>query len=201
MNPAIIQLIVLGIVLLVFFLIGLFLILKRAYNITGDIYEQTAGGIKCYKKLLKKSEKLEGNRLVFFLSKTIIPLPTSKYFFMTGKNTYKINLYKDKNGNYQPIPLLFTEGENSPLLKPDDSDMRFWKTVMDKEADLAYAKDGFWEKYGGIITLSVLCVTALVILIVYGYYYFNGFQTGMAEATGQLGQLNNVLGKALGVTG
>lgn len=193
---AIMGVLVLVLVLGSFLTIAIFLIISKAYNFKVLIYEQTGGGIKCYYKKAKRVENNQGNQLRFFLSKVVLPLPTGNYTFLIGKNNYHLSLYKDKNANYHPIPLRFNESGN-PILMPDDSDMRFWKTIMDEQTNIVYAEGGFWEKYGGIVTLGVVCATALLILIVYGKFYFDGINQVAQPLTNSLTGVEKLLNSSL----
>lgn len=196
------QLIILGIILIVGLIIGVLLIIRKAFNVEVRIYEQTGGGIVVYSRKAKKIERSEGNKLQFFsifkAGKDYMALPTGDYFFLTKKKNYLLNLYRDKAGNYFPIPLRWNEKVN-PLFVPDDNDMRFWKTVMDKEADVAYPSDQNWfQRNKEFIILGLLCCTALIVLVVYGQMYFKGIKEVAQPLSGQMSGLQDMLGGLLG---
>jgi len=192
-----------AVITLCFFLIlflggGIFVLYKRLYNVRVVIYEQTAGGIKCYQRNARRKESLDGNRLVFSgAKKESIPVPTGDYFFLINKAKYLLNMYKDKAGNYKPIPLRWSEDIN-PLFVPDDNDMRFWKTVMDKETEETYKKDSWMNKYGGLVALGIIAVVCLIILIVYGQLYFKGIKEVAQPLSAQMGGLSNTLNSLVG---
>jgi hypothetical protein len=177
---------------------GMIFLYKKMFNVRVVIYEQTAGGIKVYQRNAKRKESLEGNRLVFAgAKKESIPVPTGDYFFLMNKNKYLLNMYKDKAGNYKPIPLRWSEDIN-PLFVPDDNDMRFWKTVMDKETEETYKKDSWMNKYGGLMALGIIAIVCLIILIVYGQMYFKGIKEVAQPLSGQMGGLTNTLNNLVG---
>lgn len=196
------SLIMMGGILIAALLFGIYLIIKKAFNIKVQIYEQTAGGIVVSERKAKKIERADGSKLQFFsifkAGKEYMALPTGDYFFLTKKRTFQLNLYKDKAGNFSPIPLRWTE-KIDPLFVPDDNDMRFWKTVMDKETDATYAKDlGWFGRNKEFIILGFLCCTALIVLVVYGQMYFKGIQEVAQPLTGQMSGLQEMLGGLMG---
>lgn len=196
-----VQLASIGIFLALLLVGGVWLIMRKAFNVKIEIYEQTAGGIKVVEKKGKRKEtQMGGSRLILqdsLFKKTVLPVPTGDYFFMISSSKYKINFYKDKSGNLKPIPLRWNEDLN-PMLVPDDNEMRFWKTVMDKESDDTYANKTWIEKYGAHLTIGILCATALIILIVYGQMYFKAIKEVAQPLTGQMSGLQDTLGKLMG---
>ena len=196
------NLITLGFVLFLSLIGGIYFILRKAFNIKVQVYEQTGGGIVVSERRAKKVETPEGNKLVFFSligkSKDTMALPTGDYFFLTKKRTFLLNLYKNKANNYSPIPLRWNE-KLDPLFVPDDNDMRFWKTVMDKETETVYAKDENWfARNKEFIILSMLCCTALIILLFYGQMYFKGIKEVAQPLTGSINSLQGTLGGLIG---
>jgi len=188
-----------SIILFSVILIGAFFMWSKSFNIETVIYEQMGNGIKIVKKKSKKVEKIGGNKLKFFMSKMVMALPSGNFFFPKGKNSYMLSLYKDKNGNLNPVELRFDENKN-PLYIPDDSDKRFWFVNHMKEAEEAYKKGDKWTKFAPMIIIGSVIAFALIIMIVYGKFYFDGIKEISSPLNSQLGDLNTgvrVLNNAL----
>ena len=87
------SLIILGGTLIVALLFGIYLIIKKAFNIKVQIYEQTAGGIVVSERKAKKIERPDGSKLQFFsifkAGKEYMALPTGDNFFLTKKRDRK----------------------------------------------------------------------------------------------------------------
>lgn len=197
-GPVVVMVLSLVAVLGVFFFAGIALILTKAYNIKCLILEQTGGGIRAYVKKAKKSMKDKGNSLSLFLSKTKLPLPANNFFFLNSKNSFFLVYYKDKNGNYKPCNLRFEEGTNNPLLQPDDTNQRAWFAQFLMDTHKVYDSESAWAKYGPVLVLGATIGFALIILIVYGKFYFDGIQSSAGAMQGSMDRLADVLSGAVG---
>lgn len=197
-GPIVVMVLSLVAILGVFFIGGVALILSKAYNIKCLILEQTGGGIRSYIKKAKKTMKDQGNSLSLFLSKTKLPLPANNFFFLNSKNSFFLVYYKDKNGNYKPCNLRFEEGSNNPLLQPDDTNQRAWYAQSIMDTHKVYDSESTWAKYGPVLVLGATIGFALIILIVYGKFYFDGIN----NASGALGgKMDNLANSLMSVTG
>ena len=162
------------------------------YSVQVDIVEQFGNGVFVTKRKAKRVEKLGGNSLKFLFWKKECPLPAAKYFMPMGKKKYKLTMYKDINGNLNPVELRFDEN-NNPLFVPDDSDKRFWLINKLDENDKRYGKDDFWTKYGNAIIFGGVICFSVTILLIYGYFFYNGINTAGLSLASTMADLSKTL--------
>lgn len=164
-------------------LFTMFLMYIGTFNVKVQFLEQFGNGLMVSTKKAKRIERINGNQLKFLFSKIECPLPAAKFFIPSGKKKYTLTMYKDINGNLNPVELRFDENKN-PLYIPDDSDKRFWLINRLDENKDNYKRDDFWSKYGNAIVFGGVVAFSAMILLIYGYYFYTGINTaGVSLAT------------------
>lgn len=164
----------------------------QTFSVKVDIIEQFGNGMMVSTRKAKRIEKINGNQLKFLFWKVECPLPAAKYFMPIGKKKYKLTMYKDINGNLNPVELRFDEQKN-PLFIPDDSDKRFWLINRLDENKDNYKKDDFWSKYGQAIMIMGIISFATLILVIYGYYFYTGMNTAGVSMANSMAELSKAM--------
>jgi len=180
-------------VLIVFIAFIAIILYSKSFKVRAIIFEQTGLGVKVNIRKAKKVEGLGNSKLAFVFSSKSIALPAGDYFFPTGKDTYLISLYKDKNNNFKPMSLRFETDTKNPLLVPDEADMRDWFVNQVMQARSAYQTLDKWSKIAPIFILGGVIVFATMILIIYGHYYFEGIKTGASAMNSGMNDLTRSL--------
>lgn len=182
----------LGILAIMITILGIAIVVKKSYNVEAEIYERVGSGMKLYIKKARRVEGLAGNKLKFFASKIVMSLPASNFFYISGKNNFKIKLYKDEAGNLHPIGLRFDES-TKPHLVPHESDVRWFHTVMHKENMENYKTQSDWEKYAPLIIVGSSLAFAAFALILTFYYYGQYMQGMQSQLVGSMSSLTDAL--------
>lgn len=189
------QIIGFSVLIVSIFIMGLITILTMfvgSFNVKVDIIEQFGNGVFITPRRAKRIQKLAGNSLKFLFWKKECPLPSGKYFMPMGKKKFKLNMYQDINGNLNPVELRF-DADKNPLFVPDDSDKRFWLINRLDENKDNYKAEDFWSRYKDAIIFGGVICASVTILIIYGYYFFNGINTIGASLASTMADLSKSL--------
>ena len=153
-------------------------------------------------RLVKKKDGFRGMHL--WKNKTIIPIPSFDYTLQSRKGKMLI-LYKHSTDDWVHVKFLpsSTVQKTGDALNLDDPrgvfqplpiNLSNWHIQKHKRIASKYAKSSFIEKYGVIISLSIVLV-----MFILGMYFIVGLTTDtVTQVTTQSGQIvSDCVGQAL----
>lgn len=108
-------------------------------------------------------------------------MPDADYFFPMGRNLGIIMGYDGENKFY---PMRLSVASTPQFIKAD-TNWEFWHSLETRETHRLYDKQGFWDKYGVIVTWMIVIVMSFVLLIIL-------FQR-LENVSGSIAQLANAV--------
>jgi len=135
------------------------------YNIRIEIHSKRGGGgtkvLFDYGKIVTE----KGIRKLRLLKrKKEIPVPPREFFYTLRGNKEKIFFFEDVSGRIHPAG--FRLGADGKMfLQPEYEQEKAWFVMEREQAEQAYKKQGFWEKYQFMIVTAGMIAFVLIVII------------------------------------
>lgn len=174
---------------------------KARYPINTIIFEKRANGFIIKKAKAGRSKNKASGVFEYVMKLPKFPMGERKRtkpqkfenIYMDVKGKPILFVYSDGKDQFVPLGMEFFGDMLESKIKVLDEDLCQFQVHSYRDADTRYkAKQDFWMKYGGVITIVVLAIS--ILLIFYGsQYLYAGASNNYVESARILDRLTGAL--------